>query len=381
MISNQDKNKTFIYFQIFIVIFFSVSPLISTKVSVTTVILMIIINLLRIAILNQKIPISRAFCIALVILCFGAFLDLRTVLSGYSYNMRNIWYIAIIVYGYLISIQLRAKDFFHIFEIIVFWGAILSLVGMSVYYINPALIQTFPTYMMNGKSHHTLLFFNYLFVGNWASVRNCGFAWEPGLFQLLLNMAMCISIKENYGKKLLIRNIIYVLAIVLTRSTMGFILLLINCIFLIRKDKKYIFLIMIVILTFATSIAIEFQYQLEFKLGSSEAFEARYTPMLNAYKYYWMHPFGIGLSAYSSAYSSGVNIGSFDGYSQLFMGYGYPALLFLIYRFMAMIKTEYAQMAIIFFIGLFSEPIHISLLAATMYFICEKDSILYYDNN
>ena len=65
-----------------------------------------------------------------------------------------------------------------------------------------------------------IYFFNYIYAQGFLMVRNSGIAWEPGVFQILMNLGLSISVacKERLDYK---RIIVYSLAVILTRSTTG----------------------------------------------------------------------------------------------------------------------------------------------------------------
>jgi hypothetical protein len=66
-------------------------------------------------------------------------------------------------------------------------------------------------------------------------IRNCGFMWEPGAFAAICIVTMYINIFGNGEKLFSWRNIIFILAILTTKSTMGYLSLLIP-ISLVMRD-------------------------------------------------------------------------------------------------------------------------------------------------
>lgn len=83
--------------------------------------------------------------------------------------------------------------------------------------------------------------------------RNAGIFWEPGVFQVYLNIAfflvMCYN-KENI-KKRLTKAVVFAITIATTQSTMGYLIFMIQILFILLDDnelvrkyhlKKYVFL-------------------------------------------------------------------------------------------------------------------------------------------
>ena len=68
--------------------------------------------------------------------------------------------------------------------------------------------------------------------------RNSGCFWEPGGFQIFLNLALIFSISNHSVKATTLewlKRIILIVTIITTRSTAGFILMAIICIYMLRK--------------------------------------------------------------------------------------------------------------------------------------------------
>lgn len=357
------KNDVWLTIQIILLIMISVSPVFPRSVVIFVTISLIVIN-----IFHKKLRIDKSFLLLEVLFLFCALLDIRNTTGGQSYSLVNLMYPTYFACGYFIVQKYDRKVFLHQYECVLFCLAILSLIGMSVYYINPSWIYSFPTYVQNGATHHTLYFFNYLFSDGWMAVRNSGVAWEPGLFQLLLNIALYLAIKEYDGTKRFIRVLLYLVAIILTRSTIGYVIMIVNIFTLVKERKLYIVLIIITVIALGASINEELAYQLQYKLMGSSAFYARYEPLINAIKVTWYLPFGLGSTGYDELIRS-INIGSFDSYTQILMRYGYPVLILIMLRLVKLIKEKEFGIAIIIAVGFLSEPIWGSALIAAFLFM------------
>lgn len=78
---------------------------------------------------------------------------------------------------------------------------------------------------------------------NEISLRNCGPFWEPGAFQGFVNLAICLNLltyKEE-DSKWRFRMVIYVVTVLTTFSTGGYILLIVNVIYYILRTNRISF--------------------------------------------------------------------------------------------------------------------------------------------
>ncbi|MBQ9163107.1 MAG: hypothetical protein IJX74_07545 [Clostridia bacterium] len=323
---------------------------------------------------NGDVPLDNTILIAMICFVLAMLCDVRNVFGGQPYSMVDFMYPCYFLCGYLVAKRHSKTQFYDTLEKIVFVAAILSLVGMSVYYINSSWIYSFPTYVQGGRTHRTLFFFNYLFEGTWMAVRNSGFAWEPGAFQILINLALQIAIQRQDGKRLFSRVCIYTLAVIFTRSTIGYVVLAINLFCLVRKHKKYLPIIATACVLGLVVIIPELQYQIQYKLFGSRAFGARFTPLINAIKYAWYMPLGLGSTGYDAVYESAY-IGSYDCFTQILLRFGYPMLIYVMGRIVKIFRSDNKYIAIILIISFLSEPIWGNLLITAMYYLEDKKTL------
>ena len=364
------ENKQFAWLEVLIVLMVSVTPWIP-KIPKAVLLVVLIISKLKSAKPDLTvISVDTLDLILFASLIIPSLIDVKNAVSSGTYSLVNFLYPVNIFCGYLIARKYGKEQFLCVMEKIVFILAILSLVGMSVYYIKPSAIYSFPTYVYYGKTNRTLFFFNYQFSDGWMSTRNAGIAWEPGVFQILLNLGLYVSIRNNRAG--LLRVLIYCAAIAFTKSTMGYAILLANIALLLKRDKRYWLLLAGVTLLFSTMIYSELQYQVAYKLMGSSAFESRLNPLINAVKYCWNKPLGIGSTGYDLVYQE-MNLGSFDSYTQILMRYGYPLLACIIIKIMSLIRTE-TVLGVILLIALFSEPVWGGAFFSVFYFLSERNN-------
>lgn len=357
--------------EIFILVMVSVSPLLPKMVSVGLVFALLAISVFWQFRKNGRIDINQELVVVMLLFMISMALDLRNVTDTQPYSIVNFMYPCYFLCGFWVARRYDKQQFYTIFEWIIFVCACLSLVGMSLYFICPSHITSFPAYTYNGSTHRTLFFFNYLFAGEAGEVmivRNSGIAWEPGLFQILLSLAFQIAIQKYDRYRLFARVAVYVVAGALTRSTLGYLMIVLNLIVLMIKHRKYIFLVLGVAAVGAPFIFDELLYQLQYKLAGSSAFEARFTPLVNAFKIAWKRPFGIGSTYYNAVYEE-LELGAYDSYMQIFLRYGYPILIYVMAKLYKIFRKDNWAMALILAIGFLSEPIWGSVLTIVFYYL------------
>ncbi len=348
------------YIELLLVIMVSVCPYISTIGKIAIMFFLLAVNIKRVA------SISKNFYLILVAMAIPSLLDIFNTTSGTSYSGNNLYYPFCMFVGAIIATNYNVNDFLIRIEKIIYVLAFLSLIGMSVYYIAPGMIESFPTYQFYNLTHRTIYFFNYIYAQGFLMVRNSGIAWEPGVFQILLNLGLAITIKKydelNYKKVF-----VYTLAIILTRSTTGLLILMINLILLVRKKKIFVILLGIVVLIFSTELYSILTEQISTKWIGTMAFSTRYEKSINAILYSWKYVFGIGSTGYNNVYLT-HNLGSFDSYSQILMRYGYLLLIILFYILLKIGKQDW-YIAAILALSMMSESMWGSVLFSVFYFI------------
>jgi hypothetical protein len=163
------------------------------------------------------------------------------LLSG-LYYLKNGAYNEVTYLGFFIKIYLAyycrdlcKEDFFPYFINIVFVGACISLPLFALQLINFDFLYNINNFFRveyDVEARANSFVFTMLPLH---SHRNCGFMWEPGAFAAILILTLYINTFRQ-GESLFSRkNIIFILAIITTQSTMGVLSLLIP-IGLILKD-------------------------------------------------------------------------------------------------------------------------------------------------
>lgn len=353
--------KDFQYLEILIIILISVAPYLSLMIKIALQLLIVILNIGRIR------YISKHVYIMLILMACSALFDITNITHENIYSGNNWLYPLSMLTGALIATKYDLKGYLEKFEKVVYLLAILSLIGMSFYYIAPTLIERFPTYNFYGLRHRTIYFFNYIYAQGFLMVRNSGIAWEPGVFQILLNLGLAISLRRKDTKINYIRTFIYVISIVLTRSTIGLIILMVNLLVVIKRQRWFAILLIMALLVLSNEIYSMVTYQISNKWVGSVAFTNRINPTINAFLEGIRHPFGLGSTGYNAVYQI-KKLGSFDSYTQILIRYGYALLTFFVYILYRIIKKDWL-IGVIIALSLLTESMWNSVMLGVIYFL------------
>ncbi|MGI6381630.1 MAG: hypothetical protein ACOXZT_00185 [Tissierellaceae bacterium] len=357
------------YLVIFLLIFVSVSPLISNNIRVSIISILIITHIKYLL----KFTLDKKFIVLIFILSLfliASMLDLLNI-NDTKYSVLNIYFPACFILGYALSKKYELTSYLRYIDNIVFISALFSIMGMIVIIFFPHLLRYLPSYTYGGFTHKTAYLFNVLYADGLLITRNAGFAREPGIYQMLLNLGMLSTITEE-RKRQIIRIIIYGIAIYLTKSTSGLIIygfLVLKIIKDIPKARPLIFLTGILFLEQIYNTII---YQKTYKLIGSKSFDIRKVPMINAYRHGINHFFGIGNTGYDAVYSI-YDIGSWDSYSQIFIRYGYLMLGLIFYISFHMMRKSLGLSIIIILTSL-SQNIWYLVMITPIYFMCLDES-------
>lgn len=184
----------------------------------------------QIGLLNlHKVKQSMVCCVAMCILVLASGLingDLRT---GYFYKC------VILLLSYEVASDMGLEDFARIYEKIVYFFAIISVVLTLIAEIRLSLFSVFPRfYNSAGTSFYNMGV--YLVPTSVGLLRNYGIFREPGVYQMFLMLGLIFHVYYSHSVKAY-RVITYVLAIVLTFSTTGYIALAIFFVLYLFKEN------------------------------------------------------------------------------------------------------------------------------------------------
>ena len=140
-------------------------------------------------------------------------------------------------------------------------------------------------------------FYTYLPIDNIAYIRNCGFMWEPGAFAMIC-VIMLLYRTLTIGVKIDVHAFIYILAILSTFSTAGYLSLLLYFIIYLRSERnilKWIIFLTLFIIIIPIVAQLEFMTS-KLILFSQGIDETNYNPRLNLIEYNRFGVFGINFN-------------------------------------------------------------------------------------
>lgn len=359
-ITKETKN----YFMVFLLVFVSVSPLISNITRVIIISGLVLINiryLLRIKINKKFIYLLLISFLFIVV----AALDILNI-NEQNYSVLNIYFPACFILGYMLSKRFTLDEYLMYIDRIAIISAAFSIFGMIIIIYFPTILSYLPNYNYGGFTHKTAFVFNVLYADGFLVTRNSGFAREPGIYQMLLNFGMLATINKK-NKWQLLKIIVYGVAIFLTKSTAGLIIYSFMLIKILKDVPKAKYLLLISVLLFSKDIYEAIIYQATYKLLGSNSFQSRGVPMFNAYNYGKNHIFGIGNTGYDAVYKL-YNLGSWDSFSQVFLRYGYLMFGSIIYVLIQLMKRNFTLFIIILVTSL-SQNIWYLVLITPIYFM------------
>lgn len=159
------------------------------------------------------------FVIMLFFLCASALInkeDLLTVLS------RLISFSA----AYYLAKHYNIEEFIDVFLQFVYVVSLAAILLEVIYYFAPGLLDYLPTITNTAGYHFKSIILSSIEMGQKGFCRAGGIFWEPGAFGVYLNFAIYFSL--FYRKKLERKKlIVYIIALLITLSTTGYISLLI----------------------------------------------------------------------------------------------------------------------------------------------------------
>jgi hypothetical protein len=226
--------KKLAYLILFIVIFVSVDTVLfgTATVEVLLVIAQIIYFVIVLYLLFSKSKIKSINWTLQLLL----FLILLTQIVHQDYTLGYLIQINVLIAGYVISNYLGFRLFVDVFCKIMFYVAIVSIILFTVFIIFPFTLNYFSVNVNIKEVEYVNLFIYVHFV---TMFRNTGIFREPGVFMIYLNVAIIFQlfVKNRSNKKYLI---VFIIAILTTLSTAGFIVLLaIGILYLLKgKEKK-----------------------------------------------------------------------------------------------------------------------------------------------
>ena len=190
-----------------------------------SLIILLIIGTMTLMLRGKFLRVKRTY---LFIICLlSANIILTTVVTGDEMKQMVLW-------GIYIFVSLALINSFSINKILisyvklVYFLCIASLVMWITFIISPSLIQKLPIVSNSaGISAYTCFISSIYRAGNVGIARNQGMFWEPGAFQVIINLSLIVVLFLNINEiKLKKYIVVFVITIFTTFSTGGYIIML-----------------------------------------------------------------------------------------------------------------------------------------------------------
>jgi len=357
------------YLDIVMIILLTVSPLINPEILKPTLFIVVfLINFKYLFKINVRdiYILTVLFCL----LALSSLWDLRNINILYDYSLHNFYIPLGLLIGFEYSKKYNINDFLNVFEKIIFLVSILSLIGYFVVNLQPSIVYYLPKYRYYHTTHETMFFYNITSLN-----RNSGIAWEPGMFQILPNIALYYYLKSHKEHLNFFVIMIYLLAIYTTYSTTGVFLLMINLLYLFYvltfKYKKIIIkklLFFILVILLIPLLYQQLEYHLNYKLFGSWAFALRFDPFLMSLKDAADNPLGLGNTGFDIKYKYGNLQGAWDSIGAILQRYGFPMCFFLLFLLFKSTFFNYPIIFVCFFATFLSESFWFFPLVTPFYF-------------
>ena len=275
---------------------------------------------------NKKINVS--FC---VLFSIGV-VSLISLLVNHEqqYLMTYVGFGLTILNGFLISELINLRKFLKMFVDFFFVLTVVSIFLYLIFIITR--LDLLPFFgVTNGKNQY---FYNYFFV-NFINPKNLRFQslfWEPGLFCTFALISI-LFLSQDFNPVSIIKSIIFVVGIILTKSSFGYLSLLAVILYLIYKPLKtksttfssifllislLIFSIAIIFINPLIDLLSKISPAVFGKLSLSEGLSVSFStrllsPVVN-FKIFLKSPFfGVGLNNFGNIYNEIINDNEYIG--------------------------------------------------------------------
>ena len=241
-----------------IILFTSFSPIFKTyNYGSWLLLLLIILTGINILILKKTIIVKKEVKIGVILLIFGIFIqDFINILYYKNNKITGLWYIIRIVVLYFYIGTTNKQKFMYLLERIILYINIFGLFNYTL--VNIFKITVFMKKIILNTGEYFTTFGLYGFYTN-RSYQFSGFTWEPSINSILLGSILLFKFSQQKKVILKASDISLIIGIFLTKSTTGYLILIVLFFRLIsyasKKMKiKIIFLLIILVAFIGPSI-------------------------------------------------------------------------------------------------------------------------------
>ncbi|MCD7956949.1 MAG: O-antigen ligase family protein [Lachnospiraceae bacterium] len=264
-----------------------------------------------------------------------ACLNFKSIDSGFLLSIaKRIVYLMV---GFIAAMILKRNELKKIYVNILCGISIISLMCKIVQLLNPGYVSSICTYVSLPQRYYYTFFYTFGRTSSY-DIRNYGPFWEPGGYQIFLNIALLFLIFGDHKSKNL-KLLLLVGTIATTGSTAGYIVLLIILLFSYKemnldifKGKNAIFFVAILII----GLVVMFSGNINGKLTLSEtnsSLRDRLVDLQYGIELVKTHPLiGYGTTNLATENVNNIYYANSNGILSLAFSFGIPyACLFIYY--------------------------------------------------
>lgn len=336
---------------------------------------------------------QNLICISVIMIVSMAVLG--DITGGYVFK------IILFMCGYFLAKYIHWEEFRKYYVEIMLFIAVFSLICF-IFANRIAEINIFPVISNSADRYFKCLFFTNVSLtpdmylsGRILLHRNYGPFWEPGVFQMYLNIAVLFSFfgSQKTDKRSVFRIIIFSMAVLTTFSAAGYVVLAVIMIGYLFKSGNYgikavffVFVFVCLIIIIQIPEVVNFIYgKLSFSPSNKYSSDTRWYSIWSNLYISIRHPLGIGpnsleigMQEFKDMFEIYADFGNVNAFLEHFAVYGMIPGMYYAYGLWRFVKSFHENKIVSFMIYLtlllmlFNEPVLYSLMFSL---------ILYYDEN
>ena len=196
MINSKSPSRFWPFFSTLLIVFLTDSLLFSTSdivvLNIAKKVVPIVLAVVLFFLTYGKYKISIPLFLISISIIVSMILGIGAVSKGATYIVQ----ISLLVFAYEYSKTVSFEDFSNSFIIIM---RIIAIVSLVAFFMRSILVNLsfIPTIHTGGTLYYKTLFFTNLPINNSYGRRNFGPFWEPGAFQLYLNIALLFTVMRG----------------------------------------------------------------------------------------------------------------------------------------------------------------------------------------
>lgn len=190
-----------------------------------------------------KIAITRFSKTPIIILCLWIMIS---CIMNWDLSGGNFLLCIVLIISFYIANSIQLKIFLLVYEHLFFYIVFINLLLYGLYHLMPTIFEIFPLGTNIVSDNYRIAVLTVFPEGRWVNLRNMCFFREPGVYMMYLNFAIIINL-FSYEKPNVRNLIVYIIAMITTLSTAGYVilLLLLFTYYGFKKSKQGVWIIII----------------------------------------------------------------------------------------------------------------------------------------